>query len=153
VDDYYNQVKAYGTEYGAEYWKENYEKEEVKGFIVLNFWRPTLPMKGPVERNPLAFCEPSTVSFDDVLPSSLLGFTQTGLPSYDMRLKHSEKQKWLFYPKMTKDEVIIFKSFDLMKNAKPGKFPSVFHTSINDPTTPMDAEVRHSAEYRVFVFV
>ena len=35
-----------------------------------------------------------------------------------MRLKYNEKHKWMYYPKMEKDEVLVFKSFEIYKDKK-----------------------------------
>ena len=59
-----------------------------------------------------------------------------------MRLKYSEKQKWMYYPKMEKDEVLVFKSFEIYKERKSDKITSVFHTAFEDPNAPKNAESR-----------
>ena len=35
------------------------------GFMAVNFWRPVLPMKGPVKKAPLAVCDPSSVKLEE----------------------------------------------------------------------------------------
>ena len=68
-------MRAYHSDDTADWWRETYTKEKVKGFMVLNFWRPVEPMKGPILKDHLAVCEPDSVSFDDALPTSLIGQT------------------------------------------------------------------------------
>ena len=33
--------------------------------MAVNFWRPVLPMKGPVKKAPLAVCDPSSVKLEE----------------------------------------------------------------------------------------
>lgn len=45
---------------------------EAKGYTFLNFWRPTVPMVGPIKQWPLAFCDPNTVKTTDIITNDLL---------------------------------------------------------------------------------
>ena len=157
-DDYEANVAAFvaGTPYAAagRQWRQKFAADGVRGFSMINFWRPVLPMRGPIEAMPLAVCDPRTVSSQDVVPSGLLGFTSTGEPTVDLRLKHSPAQRWCYYPRMTRDEVLVFKNFEYVKERDEGLsiVRSCFHTAFADPATPDSAEPRHSAEYRVEVW-
>ena len=123
-DDYEANVAAFvaGTPYAAagRQWRQKFAADGVRGFSMINFWRPVLPMRGPIEAMPLAVCDPRTVSSQDVVPSGLLGFTSTGEPTVDLRLKHSPAQRWCYYPRMTRDEVLVFKNFEYVKERGRG---------------------------------
>ena len=93
-------------------WREKLNADRVRGFSMINFWRPVLPMQGPIEAMPLAVCDPRTVNQQDVVPSGLLGCTASGVPTVDLRLKHRPTQRWYYYPRMTTDEVLVFKNFE-----------------------------------------
>ena len=53
---------------------------------------------------------------------------------------------------MTNDEVIAFVQFEYTKDVPYTEVQTVFHTGVEDPNTPIDAEKRKSCEYRVELF-
>ena len=59
-----------------------------------------------------------------------------------------EGQRVVHYPKMSKDEVIIFRTYD----SAPGFVPTL-HGSFDDPTTSPDAPARESCEARVVLLI
>lgn len=72
-----------------------------------------------------------------------------------MALKYSDDHVYYYYPNMTNDEVLVFKQFECFKGIddKPNApLKTAFHTAMEDPETPKDAEVRKSAEHRINVF-
>ena len=157
-DDFEANLAAFtaGTPHGsvAGQWREKFDADRVRGFAMINFWRPIRPMQKPLESMPLAVCDPRTVSPDDLVPSALLGFTPSGVPTVYLTLKYSPTQRWYYYPTMTTDEVLVFKNFEYFKGRdEDGSIVrSCFHTAFTDPGTPQTAEPRHSAEYRVEVW-
>merc|ERR1712192_165798 len=95
----------------------------------------------PVLQKPLAVCDEASVDAGDRFVYELRFAERTG-ENYSLR--HSDAHKWYYYPKMTKDEALLFKVFD---NKEDGpRF--VFHTAIDDPDTPDDAPPRRSIEVR-----
>tara|TARA_A100000164_G_C21918729_1_gene779541 strand:- start:1886 stop:2053 length:168 start_codon:yes stop_codon:yes gene_type:complete len=54
--------------------------------MVLNFWRP-LEMDHPIEHMLLAVCDASSIPREEIVLSSLLGFTRTGKPTRQLSLK------------------------------------------------------------------
>lgn len=127
-----------------------FARPEVRGVMALNFWRPVLPMRGPVLRHPLAVCDPRSVEFDDIVPVSI---KWDELPHHRMlNLRPSEGQRWYYYPEMTVDEVLVFKSFQYFKAQAGPEFNTCFHTAFEVPGSPREAEPRQSAEYRVRVW-
>lgn len=76
-------LKAYGAKFGTDGkdgWPERFDKEEVKNYMMLNFWRPT-NMDKALQHQPLALLDPRSVTLDDLVPTGLFGFTPTGMPS------------------------------------------------------------------------
>lgn len=121
-----------------------------RGMMAVNFWRPVLPMSGPVVKTPLAVLDPSTVRFEDVVPTSIRWDEK---PHHRMMmLAHDEEQRWYYYPNMTTDEVLIFKSFQHFKTQSGPVLNTCIHTAFNNPLAPANSEPRQSAEYRVRVW-
>eukprot|EP00931_Biecheleriopsis_adriatica_P087321 TRINITY_DN61813_c0_g1_i1.p1 TRINITY_DN61813_c0_g1~~TRINITY_DN61813_c0_g1_i1.p1 ORF type:complete len:355 (+),score=51.25 TRINITY_DN61813_c0_g1_i1:56-1066(+) len=136
-----------------EKWLERLQDKATGGYSIINFWRPVLPMAGPVEKKPLAVCDPNTVRMSDIVPQDLRGFVPGGQTS--MGLKFDPEQKWYYYPNMTKDEVLVFRQFHFKKGTSPPYtgIDTVFHTAFDNPSAPSQAEARCSSEYRVAVWL
>ena len=60
ADDYEENVAAYGTDEAAAVWRKQYDRDEVTGFLVINFWR-TVYMDEPLRHLPLTICDPYSV--------------------------------------------------------------------------------------------
>jgi len=109
VEAFFHTIKnAYSTEY--ETIKQKYNEPEVKGLQTINFWRP-INMEGPCQHNPLAICDPNTVRFEDILQMNKLNSFDNGEDHKSLAMKYHPDQKWYYYPEMTNDEVLIFKTF------------------------------------------
>merc|ERR1712039_859094 len=127
---------------GAEF-KRRFSSPEVRGLMAINFWRPVRPMRGPVLKTPLAVCDPTSVKMEDILPVSI---RWDHMPHHRMlNLAHDDEQRWYYYPEMTVDEVLIFKSFQYFKAQDGPELNTCFHTAFQVPGAPADAEERHSA--------
>ncbi|CAJ1393971.1 unnamed protein product [Effrenium voratum] len=130
--------------------KARFQEPAVKGFMAVNFWRPVAPMKHPVKKAPLAVCDPATVKMEDTVPINIrwdeLGYVKM------LALAHDDEQRWYYYPDMTTDEVLVFKSFQYFKSQQGPELHTCFHTAFEDPTCPASAEPRQSAEYRVRIW-
>jgi len=151
ADDYQENVAAYGTDEGAEAWRRQYDRDEVAGFLVINFWR-TVNMDEPLRHLPLTICDPYTVEPDDVLSTGLLNFTPTGRPSNQLGVRYNPDQHWYYYPRMTSAEVLAFKNFQCFKGDARPKLRTCFHSAFDEPDPPAEASERQSCEYRVGVF-
>jgi len=135
---------------GRSDFKERFASPDVRGMMAINFWRPVLPMREPVRKTPLAVCDPGTVQWEHILPISI---KWDHMPHHKMlAIAHDESQRWYYYPSMTTDEVLIFKSFQYFKSQSGPEFNTCFHTAFQDPTAPQGSEERQSAEYRVRVW-
>lgn len=118
--------------------------ELAKGrFAFINVWRSIAD--APVERSPLAVCDTRSVPKSDHFLYELIFPDRVG-ENYSLRF--SEQHKWFYYPRMTKDECLIFKVYDKMESGP--RF--VFHTAFTDPLTTPDSPQRESIEIRAVAF-
>jgi hypothetical protein len=112
-------------------------------FAIIQVWRP---IRGPVETAPLAICDGSTVSTDDLVVSERRTATRVG-QTYAIRFNPAHA--WYWYPHMRREEAVIFKVFD---SAKDGRARWTAHTAFVDPAARPDAAPRESIEIRVMAF-
>eukprot|EP00877_Chromochloris_zofingiensis_P012565 jgi/Chrzof1/7562/Cz02g28150.t1 len=111
-------------------------------FAVIQVWKP---LKGPVLDSPLAVCDASTVSPDDLEHMSLIYPNRKG----DIYMvKYNPNHRWYYYAHMEADQAYVFKCYDSDKSGV--RFTP--HTAFVDPTTPPDAPPRESIEVRALVF-
>jgi hypothetical protein len=110
-------------------------------YAVINVWRPLF---GPVEDAPLAVCDAGSVRADDLHACDLVFRDRVG-ETY--ALAFSPEQRWFYYPRMRKAEVLLLKCYD--SRADVARFSP--HTAFDDPATPSDARPRESIELRCFV--
>jgi hypothetical protein len=112
--------------------------------IVYNVWRSLTP---PPQDVPLALCDLRTMDPQDaVAADSLLDFPGSRSGTTETTLfRFNERHKWYYYPRMTRDEVLIFKSFD--SHAEHGA--RVPHSAFEDPTCDCGAPARASLDLRV----
>ena len=109
----------------------------------------------PVEDMPLALCDASTLAADDLITFEIRYSDRTG-ENYFAR--HSSAHKWVYFPRMVKDEAILLKVWD--SAAAPGALaadpPALscfsLHSAFKDPTAPADCPRRRSIEIRTAVF-
>jgi hypothetical protein len=76
-EDYRQSIEAFTSPEIARYWRARYDREEVEGFVMLDFWRTT-GMDRPLKHMPLAFCDPNSVDIADVIPTGLSDLSPTG---------------------------------------------------------------------------
>merc|ERR1719421_1232245 len=114
-------------------------------YAFINCWR-SIDDHAPVLQKPLAVCDEATVAEDDKMLYSLLYADRTG-ENYSLR--YSPAHRWLYYPRMSKDEVLLFKVFDKQLD---GTTRFVFHTAFDEPDTPVGAPPRRSIEVRAIAF-
>lgn len=115
--------------------------------MLINVWRPVRM----VERSPLALCDASTVSRDDLFPSEVRG----GLGDahrrslFGFNLAWNPSHRWTWLPAMTPDEAFVFSLYD----SDPHAVQFTGHTAIAVPGTPEDAAPRESLEIRTIAFL
>lgn len=152
ADDFQENMEAFSTQQAAEQWREKYEDENVREFMIINFWRP-VHMSSPIEHMPLGVLDSGSVSMDDLVSSGLKGFALTGKITNQLSLRHNTTQDWYYYPRMTVNEVLALRLFHLDKDRSDYEFGGCYHSAFENPLAPKDAEVRQSCEHRVNVFI
>jgi hypothetical protein len=145
-------VAAFASEEGAQWWRSTYARDDVAGFVSIDFWRTT-NMRGPLQHMPLALCEPNSVDPADMLPSSMVGIAPEGRTSHHLAMRYNPGQRWYFYPEVTSNELIAFKLSEFWKDDEAAHPQNVFHSAFRDPLAPSDAEERQSCEHRVGVLI
>lgn len=115
--------------------------------MLINLWRPIRP----VERSPLALCDASTVSANDLNESEIKGgLGDVNRPSmFGWNLQHNAAHRWYYAPQQQPAEILAFKLFD----SDPAATQWTGHTAFNDPTSPEDAAPRQSIEIRTISFM
>jgi hypothetical protein len=108
-----------------------------------NLWRP---IRGPVLRSPLALCDATTLSQENLVASDLRYPDRTG-ETYAVTFNPG--QRWYYFPKMEADEAVLIRCFDSAREG-PARFSA--HGAFDDPDTPADAPPRESIESRALVF-
>lgn len=127
--------------------------KKAKRVVVLNFWRSILDE--PLEHCPLAMCARTSTQVSDIIPANLPSYGGAVLPSEGGKTfliqlaMWNPNHEWFYLPRMTKDECLIFKTFD--SSMKPDFIPP-FHSAFFDPLTPPNATKRKSVEIRAVCF-
>jgi hypothetical protein len=112
-------------------------------FAIVNVWRPLF---GPVEDAPLAVCDARSVRAEELVACDLVFRDRVG-ETY--ALAYAPGQRWFYYPRMRRDEVLLLKCYD--SRADVARFSP--HTAFDDPATPSGARPRESIELRCFVML
>jgi hypothetical protein len=107
-----------------------------------NIWKP---LYDRVEELPLAMCDVTSQSDEDLLIMELKYKERTG-EIYVMR--HSPKHRWYYFPLMEATQALLLKTYD--SDAARARFMA--HTAFEDPTSPPDAKKRESIEVRTMAF-
>lgn len=122
---------------------EELERRIQRRFAIVNVWRS---MTGTVENFPLAMCDASSTSPEDLV--SVKRQAKDRIGEIQMAT-YSPNHRWFYFPFMAPDEVLLFKTYD---SADDGRARFTIHTSFDDPTTPANVPVRQSIETRCFAF-
>lgn len=112
-------------------------------FAIIQVWRP---IRHPVETHPLAICDATSVSAQDLVISERRYPNRVG---QTYAVTYNPKHKWYWFPRMRRDEALVFKVYDSMKE---GVARWTAHTAFDDPTTPPNARPRESIEIRTLAF-
>jgi len=122
---------------------EEAEKLLERRFAIIQVWRA---INQPIESNPLAVADARTVAMEDLMIAERRYPHRVG---QTYRLKHNPDHRWFYFPRMKRDEAIVFKVYDSQKDGRARFTP---HSAIDDPTTPPGAPARQSIEARAFAF-
>ncbi len=112
--------------------------------VQVNVWRP---IRGPVQRSPLALADAATVAPDDLVATDQIFPNRVG-EIYNVA--HSPAQRWYYAPQMTADEVLLIKGWDSRDDGRARFTP---HGAVHLPNTREDAPPRESIEVRTFVVI
>jgi hypothetical protein len=122
-------------------------KRTYRRVLAVQTWRA---LSGPPQDVPLALCAASSVSAEDIVEADFV----TGLPEHNgatlefCLYRPNPKHQWFYFPRLERDEVIVFTGFDFDAHA----VGRVLHTAFDDPTCAPDVPPRASIEARTFAF-
>jgi hypothetical protein len=112
-------------------------------FAIIQVWRA---INQPIQSNPLAIADAQSVAFEDFL---LAERRYPGRVGQTYRLMYNPNHRWYYFPRMRRDEALMFKVFDSEKDGRARFAP---HTSFEDPQSPPGAPPRQSIEARALAF-
>jgi len=112
--------------------------------VQLNVWRP---IRGPVERSPLALADASTIRPQDLIATDQVFPDRIGEIYH---LAHHPGQRWHYAPRMTPDEVLLIKGWDSQDDGRARFTP---HGAFDLPATPAEAPPRESIEVRTLAVI
>lgn len=113
-------------------------------FAILNFWRP---VHHAVLDTPLAVCDTRSFPKQDWVEADIIYPQRTG----EIYLaRYSAAHRWYYYPSMTPDEVLVFKTYDSRLDI-PARMTA--HSAFDDPAAPADSPPRRSIEARCLVLL
>ena len=121
--------------------------DEMKGrrMVQINVWRPLV---GRIQRSPLAFCDATTITPSDLIPTNI-HFPDTDHVGEIYALRKNENQRWSYFSDMTHEEVVLIKGFDSLKDGTSRFTP---HTAFEYPDQDPAVPPRKSIETRTFAF-
>jgi hypothetical protein len=112
-------------------------------FSIVQTWRA---IRNPIEKDPLAIADARSIATSDFIPAERRFPDRVG---EIYQLEHNPAHRWHYFPRMRRDEALVFKVYD---SAKDGRARFSAHTSFEDPTSPAAARPRESIEIRAFAF-
>ena len=112
-------------------------------FMFVNVWRP---IRGPVEDDALAVCDAQSIEQSDLVASELIYADRKG-EIYNITF--SPRHRWCYFPRMTREEAMLFKCFDSTDRTRANCVP---HSAFHDPMAPPNAAPRESIEVRTVAF-
>jgi hypothetical protein len=115
-----------------------------KRILQINVWRP---IRGPVERSPLALADASSVRAENLVATDQMFPGRVG-EIYNV--SYDPSQRWYYAPHMTRDEALLIKGWDSKAGGKGCFTP---HGAFPLPKMRADAPARESIEVRTFVVI
>jgi len=112
--------------------------------IQINVWRP---IRGPVERSPLALADASSTRQEDLIATDQIFPDRVG-EIYNVA--HAPSQRWYYAPRMTPNEVLLIKGWDSLDDGRARFTP---HSAFNTPEMRENTSVRESIEVRTLVVI
>jgi hypothetical protein len=118
-------------------------EKRVSRFAHYNVWRV---ISAPPQDVPLALCDARSVAASDLILADAV-FDSPDRPEWSFEglvFAHHPAHRWHWFPDMTRDEVIVFKTHD----SDPGQAHCVPHVAFDNPLAGPDAPPRASIEMR-----
>jgi hypothetical protein len=112
-------------------------------FAIIQVWRP---IRHPVETFPLGIADAQSLSPEELVVSERRAPNRVG---QTYAVTHNPAHRWFWFPRQRRDEAIVFKVYDSLKD---GSARWTAHTAFDDPTSPANARPRESIEIRTFAF-
>src|SRR4029434_612061 len=112
-------------------------------FAIIQVWRA---INQPIQSNPLAVADAKSVAMEDFMVAERRYPHRVG---QTYRLKYSRNHRWFYFPRMRRDEALVFKVYESETDGRARFTP---HTSFVDPDTAPDEPARQSIEVRAFAF-
>jgi hypothetical protein len=112
-----------------------------------NIWRV---LSAPPQDVPLAVCDARSWVADDLILADAI-FDEPDKPEWSFEglvVAHNPAHRWVWFPDMTPDEAIIFKTHD----SDPAAPHCVPHVAFDNPDCPTDAPPRASIEMRAIAY-
>ena len=113
-----------------------------KRMAIIQVWRA---IDQPVERDPLAIVDGRTIAPGDLIPAERRFPDRVG---EIYQFEYNPAHRWFYFPRMRRDEALVFKVYDSDK----ARVRWGAHSSFELPDTPADAPARESIEIRAFAF-
>jgi hypothetical protein len=121
---------------------DDFDLAAYRRWAMYNVWRAITP---PPQDFPLAVCDARSVSpTDEVTVTAVTEELQGDIVHDTMSYVHNPRHRWYYFPDMTIDEVIVFKSGD-SDSRGAARVP---HTAFTDPTCSPGVPTRASVEMR-----
>ena len=112
-------------------------------FAIVQVWRP---IRYPVETFPLGIADAKSLSEKNLIVSERRYQNRIG---QTYAITYNPEHKWYWFPRQQRDEAIVFKVYDSMRD---GRARWTAHTAFVDPTSPPYARPRESIEIRTLAF-
>jgi hypothetical protein len=119
----------------------------IRRYAHYNVWRTFSP---PPQDVPLALCDARTVEPRDLVPADAV-FDVADRPEWSFEglvVRFNPRHRWVYFSRMTRDEVIVFKTSDSSRD-EPSQVP---HSAFDDPSCPAGVPPRCSIEMRACAY-
>ena len=143
------------NDYTTKFWDEKLKPkfEEYNTFPeraqAFNIWRRFDPDGMNV---PFAVCDKRSITTEELIPTDLMQYHQNQEEDEKeveiYQSSYNEDHKWYYYPKMTKDEILVFKTYD----SEEVPFVPTLHSGFDDLSTAEGYSPRESIEVRVIAY-
>ncbi|KAH8807701.1 hypothetical protein F5884DRAFT_900056 [Xylogone sp. PMI_703] len=131
------------SQFAARQRVEHHMGARAEKLLKRSVWRP---LHNPIENYPLAVCDGSTVPADMLVAVDHVRKYYTGESLYPLACS---KYRWHYLNLQTKDEVLLFKTFDSKEDVPAKCCP---HTSFAQSGVRANANSRETIEVRALVF-